>query len=59
MADITVIQVTREDRKRIERRKIHPKQPVHEVIRDLLDLAEQQERADEGARAPRRERRAS
>lgn len=44
MDEPTTVKIDRETRERLEQRKVHPRQPVGEIIREVLDALEARER---------------
>lgn len=49
MEEPTTVKIDRETRERLERRKVHPRQPVGEIIREVLDELEAREREAKSA----------
>ncbi len=44
--EMTTIQITKEDEERLRELKIHPSQPIREVIETILDKEEREELID-------------
>jgi hypothetical protein len=44
--EMTTIQITKEDEERLRALKIHPSQPIREVIETILDKEEREELID-------------